>query len=108
MLIGRKGKELNCRYELITGIQRLLCTGRCCNLHNTSSTNNTERSKDTESSHHHHSSSAGLISDSNVLCSPDYKTSSTISALGLALTGGNASNCGFSGLTVNNNHMMRG
>ncbi|CAH8471707.1 unnamed protein product [Schistosoma bovis] len=106
MLIGRKGKELNCRYELITGIQRLLCTGRCCNLHNTSSTNNTERSKDTESSHHH-SSSAGLISDSNVLCSPDYKTSSTISALGLALTGGNASNCGFSGLTVNNNHMMR-
>ncbi|CAH8453748.1 unnamed protein product [Schistosoma haematobium] len=107
MLIGRKGKELNCRYELITGIQRLLCTGRCCNLHNTSSTNNTERSKDTESSHHHHSSSAGLISDSNVLCSPDYKTSSTISALGLALTGGNASNCGFSGFTVNNNHMMR-
>ncbi|CAH8450030.1 unnamed protein product [Schistosoma mattheei] len=107
MLIGRKGKELNCRYELITGIQRLLCTGRCCNLHNTSSTNNTERSKDTEPSHHHHSSSAGLISDSNVLCSPDYKTSSTISALGLALTGGNASNCGFSGFTVNNNHMMR-
>ncbi|CAH8453502.1 unnamed protein product [Schistosoma margrebowiei] len=108
MLIGRKGKELNCRYELITGIQRLLCTGRCCNLHNTSSTNNTERSKDTESSHHHHSSSAGLISDSNVLCSSDYKTSSTISALGLALTGGNASNCGFTGFTANNNHMMRG
>ncbi|CAH8453411.1 unnamed protein product [Schistosoma margrebowiei] len=107
MLIGRKGKELNCRYELITGIQRLLCTGRCCNLHNTSSTNNTERSKDTESSHHHHSSSAGLISDSNVLCSSDYKTSSTISALGLALTGGNASNCGFTGFTANNNHMMR-
>ncbi|CAH8460354.1 unnamed protein product [Schistosoma rodhaini] len=106
MLIGRKGKELNCRYELITGIQRLLCTGRCCNLHNTSSTNSTERSKDTESSHHH-SSSAGLITDSNVLCSPDYKTSSTISALGLALTGGNASNCGFSGFTGNNNHMMR-
>ncbi|CAH8448601.1 unnamed protein product [Schistosoma turkestanicum] len=108
MLIGRKGKEFNCRYELISGIQRLLCTGRCCNLHNTSSTQSAERSKDTESSHHHHhSSSAGLITDSNVLSSSDYKTSNTISALGLALTGGTASGSGFSGITGNNNHMMR-
>ncbi|TNN13866.1 Phosphofurin acidic cluster sorting protein isoform 2 [Schistosoma japonicum] len=107
MLIGRKGKEFSCRYELISGIQRLLCTGRGCNLHNTSSTNSSERPKDTECSHphHQHSSSACLITDSTVLSSTDYKASNTISALGLALTGGSSA---ISGFGANTNHMMRG
>ncbi|KAK4472631.1 hypothetical protein MN116_003866 [Schistosoma mekongi] len=106
MLIGRKGKEFTCRYELISGIQRLLCTGRGCNLHNTSSTSNSERPKDTECSHphHQHSSSACLITDSTILSSTDYKVSNTISALGLALTG---SSNAISGFGANTNHMMR-
>ncbi|CAH8453111.1 unnamed protein product [Heterobilharzia americana] len=105
MLIGRKGKGFSCRYELISGIQRLLCTGRGCNLHNTSSSitsGNTERSKDTESGHHHQSSTICSSLDSNALSTADCKPSNSISALGLALTGG-----GNSGFGVNTNHMMR-
>nr|CAH8831807.1 unnamed protein product [Trichobilharzia regenti] len=113
MLIGRKGKGFSCRYELINGIQRLLCTGRGCNFHNTSlststtggsggggtsGTGGTERTKDTESSQRNASSIfSSSVDSSNISPSVEGKASSSISALGLALTGGGGGSSGGSG-----------
>ncbi|CAH8834004.1 unnamed protein product [Trichobilharzia szidati] len=110
MLIGRKGKGFSCRYELINGIQRLLCTGRGCNFHSTSlSTTSTtgggggaigtERTKDTESSQRNASSifSSSVDSSNTPPSSVEGKASSSISALGLALTGGGGGGGGGSG-----------
>ncbi|KAA3679844.1 uncharacterized protein DEA37_0003485 [Paragonimus westermani] len=47
MRIGRRGKDCGCKFELIEGIQRLLCTGRGC-VSGTSSSSSVERSRDFE------------------------------------------------------------
>ncbi|KAF7232983.1 hypothetical protein EG68_10327 [Paragonimus skrjabini miyazakii] len=46
MRIGRRGKDCGCKFDLIEGIQRLLCTGRGC-VSGTSSSS-VERSRDFE------------------------------------------------------------
>ncbi|THD24595.1 hypothetical protein D915_004467, partial [Fasciola hepatica] len=85
MRIGRRGKEFGCKFDVVDGIQRLLCTGRGC-LGGHVSGGSVERGRESDIAPV--SSDVGSLALEAVPTSPSGKLPGTISALGLSIAAG--------------------